>query len=79
MTERLKIFLEEYGFEVTAAKGMGFVSVPDGANTQAILHKLGAEAYAAGKYEEGAKLFEDISASDDYVEFLTLPAYQAID
>ena len=40
---------------------------------------VGAEAYAAGKYEEGAKLFEDISASDDYVEFLTLPAYQAID
>ncbi len=40
---------------------------------------VGAEAYAAGKYAEGAKLFERISTSDDYVEFLTLPAYQAID
>jgi malate synthase len=39
---------------------------------------VGAEAYAAGKYEEGAKLFEEISASDSYVEFLTLPAYQRI-
>jgi malate synthase len=39
---------------------------------------VGAEAWAAGKYEEGAKLFEQISTSDDYVEFLTLPAYQAI-
>ncbi len=40
---------------------------------------VGAEAYAAGRYAEGAKLFEEITASDDYVEFLTLPAYQAID
>ena len=46
VTGRLKIFLEEYGFEVTAAKGLGFTSVPEGSNTQAILHKLGAEAYA---------------------------------
>jgi malate synthase len=39
---------------------------------------VGADAYAAGRYAEGAKLFEEITASDDYVEFLTLPAYQAI-
>ena len=39
---------------------------------------VGAEAWSAGKYEEGAKLFEEISVSDDYVEFLTLPAYRAI-
>jgi malate synthase len=42
-------------------------------------HLVGAEAYAAGKYAEGARLFEDITAADDYVEFLTLPAYRAID
>jgi malate synthase len=40
---------------------------------------VGAEAYAAGKYEAGAKLFEDITTSDDYVEFLTLPAYGQIE
>ncbi|HEX5129146.1 MAG TPA: malate synthase A, partial [Usitatibacter sp.] len=39
---------------------------------------VGAEAYAAGKYEEGARLFEALSVSDDYVEFLTLPAYQKL-
>lgn len=32
-----------------------------------------------GKYAEGAKLFERITTDDDYVEFLTLPAYQLID
>jgi malate synthase len=39
---------------------------------------LGEEAWKAGKYEEGAKLFESITAGE-YVEFLTLPAYQQID
>ena len=32
-----------------------------------------------GTYDEGAKLFERITADDRYVEFLTLPAYQLID
>ncbi|HEX7249368.1 MAG TPA: malate synthase A, partial [Burkholderiales bacterium] len=39
---------------------------------------LGEAAYAAGKYEEGAKLFEKITLGE-YVEFLTLPAYDLID
>jgi len=41
-------------------------------------HLVGADAYAAGRFADGAKLFEEITASDDYVEFLTLPAYDAI-
>ena len=40
---------------------------------------LGDVAYAAGKYEEAAKLFERITTDDNYVEFLTLPAYELID
>ncbi len=40
---------------------------------------LGDEAYAAGRYEDGARLFESITADDNYVEFLTLPAYERID
>jgi len=40
---------------------------------------VGADAYAAGRYAEGARMFEEISVSDEYVEFLTLPAYQRID
>src|SRR5213083_1657223 len=39
---------------------------------------LGETAYAAGRYAEGAKMFEEITAGD-YVEFLTLPAYALID
>jgi malate synthase len=39
---------------------------------------LGDAAYRAGKYEQGAKLFETITLGD-YVEFLTLPAYELID
>jgi malate synthase len=58
--------------------------------TRALFHELladelkktpgivGAEAYATGRYEAGAKLFEEISTADEYVEFLTLPAYQAL-
>jgi len=39
---------------------------------------LGEDAWRAGRYAEGAKLFERITAGD-YVEFLTLPAYALID
>jgi len=49
VTGRLKIFLEEYGFEVTAAKGLGLVEIPAGAATEKILFKLGADAYAESK------------------------------
>jgi malate synthase len=36
-------------------------------------------AFAAGRYEEAARLFEEITVTDDYVEFLTLPAYDRIE
>jgi malate synthase len=32
-----------------------------------------------GRYDEAANLFERLTADDQYVEFLTLPAYQLID
>jgi len=37
---------------------------------------LGAEGWAAGRYEDAARLFEEITTRDDYVEFFTLPGYQ---
>jgi malate synthase len=37
------------------------------------------DAGAEGELDEGAKLFERITTDDQYVEFLTLPAYQLID
>src|SRR5262249_54088811 len=46
VTERLKLFLEEYGFVVTAAKGLGYERIPEGAATGDILLKLGKEAYS---------------------------------
>ena len=40
---------------------------------------MGAQAYAAGRFAEAAKLFEQVALSDDFAEFLTTPAYQLID
>ena len=43
------------------------------------LAKVQDQFGAAGHYEEGAKLFGEITASEDFVDFLTLPAYERID
>jgi malate synthase len=39
---------------------------------------VGAAAFSAGKYREGAALFEQLVMDDRFEEFLTLPAYRAI-
>jgi arylmalonate decarboxylase len=49
VTARLKIFLEEHGFDVTFAKGLGYERIPQGAATHEILFKLGTDAYANSK------------------------------
>jgi arylmalonate decarboxylase len=49
VTERLKIFLQEYGFDVTSAKGLGYERIPEGAATHEILFKLSTDAYAQSK------------------------------
>jgi malate synthase len=36
-------------------------------------------AFANGRYEEGAELFDKLTTSDDFVDFLTLPAYPLLD
>jgi malate synthase len=41
--------------------------------------ELGKAGWSAGRYEEAAKLFDRITTDDNYVEFLTLPAYELID
>ena len=40
---------------------------------------VGDEAYAQGKYEEAASLFDEVALSDEFVEFLTLPGYDRLD
>jgi malate synthase len=42
------------------------------------LAKVQAEM-AEGKYAEAAELFDRLTADDEYVEFLTLPAYHLLD
>lgn len=49
VTDRLKAFLEEHGFQVTSTKGLGFERIPDGAATQETLFDLGAETYARSR------------------------------
>jgi malate synthase len=36
------------------------------------------DGFKNGKYEEGAKMFEELTLAEDFVEFLTLPAYEHI-
>jgi len=45
VTGRLKIFLEEHGFEVVSTLGLGYERIPEGAATQPILHELGVNSY----------------------------------
>ena len=40
---------------------------------------LGECGWSAGKYEDAARMFEGLCMADDFVEFLTPPAYDAID
>jgi malate synthase len=40
---------------------------------------IGPERYNSGKYAQAAELFDRITTSDEFVEFLTLPGYERID
>jgi malate synthase len=46
---------------------------------QKVRTMLGDKAFGAGKYPEAATMFEQLTLDDNFVEFLTLPAYIAID
>jgi malate synthase len=39
---------------------------------------LGEKQYAAGKYDEAARMFEQLTLDENFVDFLTLPAYDYI-
>src|SRR5207247_8885677 len=49
VTQRLNIFLQKHGFDVTSAKGLGYEPIPEGGATQEILFKLGSDTYAKSK------------------------------
>ena len=43
-----------------------------------VKQEVGDAAYANGRFPEAIALFRDISLSDEFVEFLTIPAYRLI-
>ncbi|MBI1395147.1 MAG: malate synthase A [Betaproteobacteria bacterium] len=45
---------------------------------QRVREILGDKQYAAGKYEEAAKMFTELTLAEDFAEFLTLPAYEYV-
>jgi malate synthase len=46
---------------------------------QKIHERFGEEVWSVMKYQDAADLFDRLSTSNDFVEFLTLPAYELID
>jgi malate synthase len=42
-------------------------------------HVLGDEVWEKGRPEETKRIFEQVALSDDFPNFLTLPAYELID
>ena len=40
--------------------------------------ELGSERFNAGKFTQAAALFEQITTSDELVDFLTLPGYELL-
>ena len=40
---------------------------------------VGEQTFEKGRWQEARDVFESVALADDYVEFLTLPAYELID
>jgi malate synthase len=40
--------------------------------------EVGPERFAAGRFRDAAKLLLEIVEADEFVEFLTLPAYERV-
>ncbi len=40
---------------------------------------LGEEAFTAGRYHEARSLFEEVALAPDFIDFLTIPAYEKLD
>ena len=40
---------------------------------------VGADYFATGRYEDARRIFEEVALSEDFHEFLTIPAYEYLD
>jgi malate synthase len=47
--------------------------------TDKIRDEVGADAYDGGRFKEARDIFEQVALADDFVPFLTLPAYDLLD
>ena len=62
-------------------QGAGAKVTPDlvrdllAAELAALRLELGEQAYAAGRWEQAAALFEEVALAEEFVDFLTLPGY----
>jgi malate synthase len=46
---------------------------------EAISSQIGSQKFGAGKFTLAARLIDEIVTTDDFVEFLTLPAYENLE
>jgi malate synthase len=67
--------LADTGETVTAALVRG---VADDVTAQ-IRTEIGDDAYDSGRWKEARDIFEEVALADDFVTFLTLPAYDRLD
>jgi len=40
---------------------------------------VGTDFFGKGRYDDARQIFEQVALSDDFQEFLTIPAYEHID
>jgi malate synthase len=43
-----------------------------------VRQEVGADAFAGGRFEQAREIFERVALADDFVDFLTLPAYETV-
>jgi len=67
--------LADTGDTVTASLVRG---VADDVTAQ-IKSEIGDDAYDSGRWKEARDIFEEVALADDFVTFLTLPAYDRLD
>jgi len=45
---------------------------------QVIQEELGEHRYSSGRFDDAARLMEQITTSDELIDFLTLPGYRLL-
>jgi malate synthase len=45
---------------------------------QVVMREVGAANYARGRFPDAVKLFRELSLAEEFVPFLTIPAYELI-